>query len=774
MMRKLLSFTLLILILGSCAAIARAEEHLTLSAQELTVGDRLLIQASDDAPRRTYALYLEGEQINTGASAEAKSAAFNPQTPGHYTLVVTPEGSAPETVEFNVYDQLSVSPSLNQTVVKAGEMISLNAQTLGGSPEKEYEFSVWQGTVRIAREKGAESVFEFVPFTEGDLLLSVSVTDSLGNTASAAADPVHVAGFAGVDVEGDLSAVLVQGEMRSLEVQSPGPWTARSDSDFITLMNNCGNAGDALTYTVSASTVGSRTGIITVSSLGMSRRITIRQTEENAEETEVLLFGEVSDWIEVDGHTALSWMVPAEGGVYTAQITAGGSWTAETEADYLHIQQEGDRLTVTVDGNTTTGFLNASIYLRSGEASAVIGVAQEAPAKGTAIREVLLNRDRGRAYQDQVRVRVLTDASADSVTLTIDQAAPISYSGMEYAKPYQDGLQWDFEVPLTGAGAQSWLFTAVNEDGSGKKALATLNVEGEAPAFVGLASGTINDSTVNVFTTRSAEEITALNEEGAVTATFSAANARIDRAMDESGRYARWTLPVSPENAAALRIGDQQVEVHWSLLINPAADQEENAVFHPYSQMDGTWRNKGYRKSNLEKSGCAIFALSHALQLLGHDEPASKPEQLAITYAFCLVDGGTLNSTLIGNAGKEFGYKTRFKLYTSKSDIVKKLSQGAMFSFGIVSGHIALIDRLSEDGTMCHIIDSAPSATFERITGETPYLYNEKSGQYVPLSSPAEIPGLLYYIDTEGYDGAQYWLPLDYVAERGVRLIQAN
>ena len=295
MMRKLLSFTLLILILGACAAIALAEGHLTLSAQELTVGDRLLIQASDVAPRRTYALYLEGEQINTGASAEAKNAAFNPQTPGHYTLVVTPEGSAPETVEFNVYDQLSVSLSLNQTVVKAGEMITLNAQTLGGSPEKEYEFSVWQGTVRIAREKGAESVFEFVPFTEGELLLSVSVSDSLGNTASAAADPVHVAGLAGVDVEGDLSAALVQGEMRSLEVQSPGPWTARSDSDFITLMNNCGNAGDALTYAVSASTVGSRTGIITVSSLGMSRRITIRQTEENAEETEVLLFGEVSD-----------------------------------------------------------------------------------------------------------------------------------------------------------------------------------------------------------------------------------------------------------------------------------------------------------------------------------------------------------------------------------------------------------------------------------------------------------------------------------------------
>ena len=188
--------------------------------------------------------------------------------------------------------------------------------------------------------------------------------------------------------------------------------------------------------------------------------------------------------------------------------------------------------------------------------------------------------------------------------------------------------------------------------------------------------------------------------------------------------------------------------------------------------MDGTWKNKSYRKSNLEKSGCAIFALSHALQLLGHHEPESLPEQLAVTYAFCLVDGGTLNSTLIGNAGKAFGYKTRFKLYNDKKEITKRLSKGALFSFGIVDGHIALIDRMSKDGNMCHIIDSAPSATFSRITGETPYLYNEKNGRYVPLRSPAEIPGVRYYVDTEGYDGAEYWLPLKYVAERGVRLIQ--
>ena len=91
-----------------------------------------------------------------------------------------------------------------------------------------------------------------------------------------------------------------------------------------------------------------------------------------------------------------------------------------------------------------------------------------------------------------------------------------------------------------------------------------------------------------------------------------------------------------------------------------------------------------------------------------------------------------------------------------------------LYGYGAPEVHMLL----SEDGTMCHIIDSAPSATFERIKGESPRLYDEATGSYISLSSPAQIPGSVYYIDTEGYSGAEYWLPLDYVVERGVRLIQ--
>ena len=427
---------------------------------------------------------------------------------------------------------------------------------------------------------------------------------------------------------------------------------------------------------------------------------------------------------------------------------------------------------VTVDENASPECRAASIYLHSGEASAVIGIAQPGRSKGAAIREVLLSSDRGTAYQDEITVRVLTDDTAKSVSVRIDRQSPLIFD-LGFAQPVTDGLQWRFSVPLTGAGAQSWLFYADNPEGSDTKALATVNVTAEEPAFFSDAEISDDGSQVSVLVTQNTEQITALDMNGSILKSYAVMDARVDRAVDVAGRYAQWTLPLSGIMPDVLSVGENTVRINRTEhVVEEVSEESDMPSFTLYSQMDGTWRNKKYRKSNLEKSGCAIFALSHALQLLGHHEEASRPEQLAVTYAFCLVDGGTLNSTLIGNAGKEFGYKTRFKLYTDKKEITRKLAQGALFSFGIVTGHIALIDRLSDDGTMCHIIDSAPTATFERITGEMPSIYDEISGKFIQVSTPAEIPGLLYYVDTEGYDGAEYWLSLRYVSERGVRLIQ--
>ncbi len=761
---------ILVLILLSCAA--HAQEVLTLSAEALSVGEALGIEANDDAERRAFILFRDGEQVNTGALTEARHAALLPQTPGQYVLTAVPEGGQPVSAAFTVYDRLTVNLSADYMNVCAGETLTLTADAAGGTPEKTYEYSIWRGNERIGCETSAKNRFEYIPLEEGTLTFSVLVKDQLGSQVSAVTDPVTVRGTAGLTVSGSLSPLFVQGGIRGLTVESPGPWSAVAEQDCVALLNACGNSGDTLYYAVSASGVGERSAVIRISSMGLSRRVVLRQSAEYAEETEVTLFGADTDWIRIEGQAAFSYLCGAEESVCTAAIEASGTWHADTDSGFVHLQQADGRLVMRVDENTAGEHRTAYVYVHCGGATAAISISQVFEDRRAAVREVVMDRERGRAYLDEVALRITTDRTAANVSVTVDQNAPIVFDG-SHSSPSDDGLQWRITVPLTGAGAQSWLISADNELGSGAKALATVSVEGEQPAFAGLITADETNMQMIAWVTQGTERIEALDGKGHVLAAYTPQNARVDRVVDDQGRYASWTMPVSGEKPVALRIGDQRQEVHFAMIDTPeGAFDEGQPAFELYSQMDGTWKNKSYRKSNLEHSGCAIFALSHALQLLGHQEPESKPEQLAVTYAFCLVDGGTLNSTLIGNAGKVFGYKTRFKLYTDKKEITRRFKQGAMFSFGIVNGHIALTDRLSEDGTMCHIIDSAPSATFSRITGETPYLYNEKSGRFVPLASPAEIPGVRYYVDTEGYDGAEYWLPLSYVAERGVRLIQ--
>lgn len=197
----------------------------------------------------------------------------------------------------------------------------------------------------------------------------------------------------------------------------------------------------------------------------------------------------------------------------------------------------------------------------------------------------------------------------------------------------------------------------------------------------------------------------------------------------------------------------------------------EESGFVPYSQFSGLWKEKRYGVSTLEHSGCAIFALSHALELLGYEGETIQPEALAKKYAFCLRDGGTINSTLIGNAGDDLGFKTRYELYDSLPTIRSRMDEGAVYSFAVVSGHIAMIAEKNEDGTMFRIIDSAPSATWERIQNAQLYR-QEPDGSFAPISSLEELEGIRYYIENQAFGGTTYWLTDEYVARRGVRLIQ--
>lgn len=203
----------------------------------------------------------------------------------------------------------------------------------------------------------------------------------------------------------------------------------------------------------------------------------------------------------------------------------------------------------------------------------------------------------------------------------------------------------------------------------------------------------------------------------------------------------------------------------------PVQAPGDTAGFTLHSQCSGYWKEQPYGKSNLEQSGCAIFALSHVLQKMGFEGEAITPQYLAANYSFALREGGTINATLVGNVGDDLGYKTRYELYNSLPTIQAKLREGAMFTFEVANGHIAAVVELSEDGSMCRIIDSAPSATFERIKNASIYR-READGSFIPVTALTELENMRYYIETDAFGGAEYYLETSYVARRGVRLIQ--
>lgn len=194
-----------------------------------------------------------------------------------------------------------------------------------------------------------------------------------------------------------------------------------------------------------------------------------------------------------------------------------------------------------------------------------------------------------------------------------------------------------------------------------------------------------------------------------------------------------------------------------------------------YSQKDGWWHDKAYSKKHhrsLEKAGCAIFTLSHALQRMGITGENVLPDNLAAKYTGMYIEGrGTDNERLLTTAGQDFGFQTHHDLVETEAELKTWFRQGGRFSFSIVIGHIALADGLSEDGTKVHIVDSAPGATWERIKKASLYIQKD-DGSFAAVSSPEEIPGCRWFFESGEYGGLEYWLDLSYCAKQGMRPVR--
>lgn len=193
-----------------------------------------------------------------------------------------------------------------------------------------------------------------------------------------------------------------------------------------------------------------------------------------------------------------------------------------------------------------------------------------------------------------------------------------------------------------------------------------------------------------------------------------------------------------------------------------------------YSQKDGWWYKKKYSSTrDLQKAGCAVFTMSHALQRMGYSDENVLPEKIGRRYSYFYREGeGTNNEGLVTSLGKEYGYISQAKLIRSTKEIASSLQRGDYFSFSIVDGHIALCDGISEDGSKLHIVDSAPGATFDRIRFQGNIFIRNEDGSFTQVDKIDDMPGIRWFFETQDYGGMEYWMSIDYCANRGMRLIR--
>ncbi len=442
----------------------------------------------------------------------------------------------------------------------------------------------------------------------------------------------------------------------------------------------------------------------------------------------------------------------ARNGEMITEETGGDHWywAAAQEGDYqLHM--------AVVDAEGATAMLTNPLHV---ESSSGIGLSHTGGAlqrHGGQESWMVLSAQPWTAETDADFLRIETPSGQPGDQLVITALSPAADYREAVVRIASDGEELNFTVSQSAQeGVDEEVFLFADDQ--------PLYINGQQHALwadaEGTASFTVSPAGSSCTITTDADFLTAALSGDTLTITASPSKVAAVRSgivtLSTPGSCAYvhvYQLPGQPEESSAAASG-----LSW---------HEE----HIYSQFSGLWKEEPYGSSTLEHSGCAIFALSHALERLGFEDESITPQALADKYAFCLRDGGTINSTLIGNAGDDFGYKTRFDLYQELPTIRSRLEQGAMFSFAVVSGHIALVAEVSEDGSMLRIIDSAPSATWERIKGAQLYRQAE-DGSFAPIASLSELEGIRYYPENNAFGGTTYWLEGSYVARRGVRLIQ--
>ncbi len=715
-----------------------------------------------------YFVTKDGEHLFTSPETSERKGAYVPREAGNYTISVEARNSDEQSCEtasvvFSVSGKIDMTLSVDHDRIALGSSVGISADCDLDSESISFIFSVFRDNMKLWQQKSTDSACIYHPKHIGIYEIRCLLLHESGQSCEASVSFEVVPG-SGIALEGESAVFDFFGGQKEFTVHADGIWTAECNDSRFLLDKAAGRDGDFLTVCAVPDESLPAHGVLTIKTAGSTADFILSITDHDSVEEELL----------PEEQTLPPWervlVIMDQGNTYTAEISSDGPWTCTADRDDIDISTDGSLLTCRLPSNKTDHILYSHIRISDGTNDGHLAIYQIperdkpeiiAPATLDICPEYT-------AFSDVISLNLV--CSPDTAALLVDTDWGLHLELDRSAAMYAENF-WQITFPAESEGIKRIMITPINAEGTrGDGKWADIRVLPEEPAVIRAEAVHAGDGTrLRLLTTASTDEITLSDAQNNVFR-FTRDNAEIDLYIDENNheRYALWEI-IADGDTPYISCG---VSDTVAPIIHTAITKEETSSdteLLPYDQFNGLWIDVPYRTSELQTSGCAIFTLATALSKLGYSGEEIEPGKLADKYRFCLVKGGTLNSTLIGNAGKEFNYRTRYDLYTEKSKVMQFFSDGAVFSFSVVQGHIALIDRPNEDGTYFHVMDSALTATFSRIKGAGIFVL--KDGQYQPVSSPGEIDNARYYIETDAYSGGQYWLKAEYCLKRGMRLI---
>ena len=764
-MRRLYFAVLIIMILGVCSA--GAETAVSLSADTLFSGQELDFLVSSDRSLFVYTVSRDDKKLFSSAETTSRTGAYIPRDAGDYVLEVTAkDGSGPEetvSVPFEVYGVLECEVKLSSDRVTLGEPVRISVENDLDPDDTEFFITVLRENDIVWRQTGKSGLFSYQPRRTGHYTVSCTLKHVSGHEAESDDVSFDVLPGSGISCEGEGGVFYVYGGIHSLTVHSGGIWTAECDDDHFLLDRTAGADGDIIHVCALPDGSVVSGASLRISTINSSLTVPLGILDCDSLEEEILL-----DQDQPKGSNVLT--IVSDAASYTVGVESDlDDWHAVAEEGEAVLFPMDRELTIDLPEGRSDHVTYTHIRISDGTTDGHVSIFRlPDTVKPFISDEITTDKQNYTAYQDSIVATFSSSANTDHVLIKTDWGLDLTAdrgSSMD-----ENGI-WRVRIPAFGSGKKRIMLTPVSSDQvCGDAVCTSVRINPEKSGAVSAECTCDNGSvTATVITTSATGTIILKNDLGQLRVTKS--DVAVDHYIseDNNGRYIRWMIETEGgEPFTQCEAGGREIPVTFI----PSANKNDAAVspVKPYDQLNGTWKYVAYKNSELQKSGCAIFALSTALKILGHEGIETEPGRLAEKYRFCLVEGGTLNSTLIGNAGKEFGFRTRYDLYNTKGEVLGFFERGAVFSFSVVKGHIALTDRISEDGEYFHVMDSALSATFSRIKGTEIYRLAD-DGRFVPVQSPEEIEGARYFIETDAFSGGQYWLRSDYVLRRGVRLI---